>query len=339
MNNNDQGRDVNKISAVAGLAILVVLVVGLLVAVVVVSLHTDAYLSYEEGRIRDAEIKQNVPNTCSDGIVKKANNAAQLIKTSVEIKDLEINNINDKGECIKLDAEATSKTDCPKTLKNTEILVTLSGIKKNVKLVITNDNDDSTLTIKSNGDKLEVEREGESKDLEYKVTKDSYSFIAKNQHKIVTYTLTAYYSEGDCSDLLSREIKFESPKFNQLSYEPVCVGKENYPNCKPYIYGDNPLSQSEFNLSEIVKEIDKADSRRYGKDSLKNTKTALIVVSIIVIVLLIISIGVAVIGVKKVGKGGALHENEIDHNYDEDTSEAYEEFERTRKDDDEEVDE
>ena len=192
----------------------------------------------------------------------------------------------------------------------------------------------------NNGSNLEVETDGETKNEAYKTTKDSYSFLSRNQHRVITYTVAVYYNEGECKELLSREIKFESPKFNQLAYQSVCTGKENYPDCKPFIYGDNPMTKDEFDLSEVVKSIEKADSRKYNKNSLNNTKLALIIVSVIVIVLLVISIAVTIIGVGKVRKGGVLHENEIDQEYDEDKSEAYEEFERTRSDeDDEEVDE
>ncbi len=339
MNNNDRGIDVNKTSAIAGLAILVVLVLGLLVTIIVVNLHTDAYLAYEEGRIRDAEIQKKIPDSCSDSLVKKADNSAQALKTEVEIKEVELSNIDDEGECIKLDATASNSKDCPKTLKSTEIIVNLSNIKKNITAVITNDYDNSVIKLVSNGDKLEVERSGETKNEEYKVTKDSYSFLSRNQHKVITYTVAVYYNDGDCKDLLSREIKFESPKYNQLAFQSVCTGKENYPDCKPFIYGDNPMTKNEFDLSDVIKNIEKADSRKYSKNSLNNTKVALIIVSVIVIVLLVISIGVTVVGVKKVRKGGALHENEIDQEYDEDKSEAYEEFERNRTDEDEEVDE
>ena len=134
-----------------------------------------------------------------------------------------------------------------------------------------------------------------------------------------------YYNEGDCQRVLVRKITFETPQYNFLSRLMACQGKEDLVNCQKFIYSGSPLAKDEFNLNGVLSDIENTKTSRVD---LENMKTALIIACIIVIIILIVAIVVTIIGVRKVRKGGALHENEIDEERDEDKSSAYEEYEK-----------
>ena len=327
MKNNGGFKDVNKTSAIAGLGVLVILIIVLIAVTIVVGIHTNKYLDYEQGKIVENDIKLTGSEACDLGTLKKAQKSAASLAVSVEVKDLKLNNIDAEGNCIR---KEFGMDECEKTRDYTAALVTIKNIKKEYELEITNDFDSSILTINSNGEKIIAGRTDESNDVEYEVTNDSYSFVAYNQHRIINYTMYVFYTERDCSRVLVRKITFETPQYNFLSRTTACEGKEDLPNCKKYLYSDNPLTKSEFDLSGILLDIEKNKS---SEKRLENIKSALVVACVIAIILLVISIVVTVVGVKKVRKGGVLHENEIDEDYDEDKSDAYEEYEQSKEED------
>ena len=322
-------KDINKISAIVGIIVLVFLVVGLLTTIIVVSIHTNAYLEYQEGRIKDIKIESGATASCPTSALKKATNLADAVKIDVEIKDISVPNRDAEGKCIKIDlANASSKDDCPDTWTSRETVVTFSELRKDLELELTNNYNDETLNIKSDGKSLEIEKDDNSSNREYKVTKNSYSFLNGNPQTIVRYTLNVYYTNGGCDRVLARTVKFETPKFNYLSTLPLCEGKEKAERCQEYIYSDNPVS-GDYNLSKVLKDIDEIDAKKIEEEEYNNNKIRLILVSVGVIILLIVSIVVAVIGTLKVRKGGALHENEIDENYDEDSSKTFDEYQKS----------
>ncbi len=331
MRNNARFRDINKISAIAGIVALVVLVIGLIVSIVIVSIHTNAYITYSENRVKDLKIEKGISVNCPNELIRKASNAGDALTVKVEVKNIKKKNTDAEGKCIYQDFGAKDEYDCEKEMEREEEIVTISKIKKDFEVIVTNDYDESVLHVTSDGKSLTVYREGETEDEDYEIKKDSYSFISGNQHVVETYTLTLQYSKGSCQDALIREMKFETPMYNMLAVTQICEGKEDYDKCKKYVYSDNPVSKESYSLKEAIRDIEKVDIEKYREEQTKESKTALIIVSIIVIILLVISISVAVIGVIKVRKGGALHENEIDENYDEDSSETFDEFERSIK--------
>lgn len=341
MKNSGKIKDVNRLSAIIGIVILVVLVVGLLTTIVIVTLHTNAYLQYEESRIQDMKVESGASPSCPAKTLRKASKTSDAIDVKVAPEEVEIPNIDENGNCIVIDAAADNEKDCPAVLKETDVVVKFSNIKKDYELEISNNFNSDVLKLTSDGKQLNIVKPDDMDDKEYKVTADSYSFIDGNPQAIVQYTMNIYYTGGGCERALVRIIHFETPKFNFLSRLAACIDKQDAPNCKPFIYSDSPLA-TDYKLSEALSEIEDTDPSTLVQKKYNNSKVSLVIVSIMVIVLLIVSIGVAVIGIIKVRKGGALHENEIDEDYDEDTSAAYDEYEKSKSGEDEskeEVDE
>jgi hypothetical protein len=304
--------------------LLVILVIGLLSAIIVVSLHTNAYIDYEEMHIKDLKVDEGISSSCSNSIIKKANDAAKLVKIDLKNEVVQLPNVNSKGDPLYLEYDEEGKL--LETYEADRIVAKISEIKSNFDIEITNDYDSSILHISSVDGDITAQRNGESNDVEYKIEKNTYSFVIGNQQRIIDYMVYIYYSEGECNKLLTRKISFETPEFNPLYTTAYCVGKENLPNCQKYINSDHELSKNTYDLESIIKDIEKTDARKYKERSLANNKVALIIVSVIVIILLVVAIVVVVIGVKKVRRGGVLHENEIDNETDEDKSEAFEEY-------------
>ena len=322
--NGGRFRDINKTSAIAGIVLLVILVIGLLSAIIVVSLHTNAYIDYEEMHIKDLKVDEGISSSCSNAIIKKANDAAKLVKIELNKEMVELPNVNSEGKPLYYEYDENEKLI--ETYTAERIVAKINEIKGNFDIEITNDYDSSVLHITSIDGDITAQRTGESNDVEYKIEKNSYSFALCNQQRIINYMVYIYYSEGECSKLLTRKISFESPQFNPLHASAYCEGKENLPNCQKFIYSDHELSKNDYDLDSIIKDIEKTDARKYKERSLANNKVALVIVSLIVIVLLVVAIVVVIIGVKKVRRGGVLHENEIDNETDEDKSEAFEEY-------------
>ena len=325
--NGGRFRDINKTSAIAGIVLLVVLLIGLLAAIIVVSIHTNAYIEYEEMHIKEIKVDEGISSSCPNAIIKKAHDAASVMKISVDQKEVEFSNIDGKGDYIILDFD--DEGNYYKTYTSTENVVTFSNIKENMDIEITNDYDKGIIYISSDSSRnITGHIDGDTKDFEYEVKEGTYSFVAVNQHKNINYSVFVYYTEGDCRKFLARKVSVETPRHNILHDMPVCEGKENLPDCKEFVGSEHSLSQDNYDLSKILENIDKTDARKYKERSLANNKLALIIVSLIVIVLLVVAIVVVVIGVKKVRRGGVLHENEIDYETDEDKSETFEEYAR-----------
>ena len=326
MKNNGGNKDVNRTSAIAGLVVLAFLVVILVGLTIKVSIHTNKYLKYEEAKIVEKEVKLDSSEICELDVLKKAKSQADELTVNVDVKNLEFNNRDENGNCIQKEFGAP---DCEDKITKNAALVQINNIKKDFELEISNDYDESIISIISDGEALNVERRGNTNDREYQKGKDNYSFASGNQQRIVNYTLYVYYNKGDCQRILVRKVTFETPQYNFLSRLTACEGKEELVNCQKFIYSGSPLSKDEFNLSDVLLDIEKTKASRVD---LEHMKTALIIACVIVIIVLIISIIITVIGVRKVRKGGALHENEIDEDYDEDKSSAYEEYKKNNAD-------
>ena len=142
---NNGGKDINKTSAIAGLVALVILVVVLVGLTIKVSIHTNKYLKYEEGKIIEKEVKLDASEICELGVLKKAKNLADTLQVTVDVQDLEFNNKDEYGNCIEKEFGAM---DCKKTIKKTAALVQINNIKKEFELEISNDNDASVINLK-----------------------------------------------------------------------------------------------------------------------------------------------------------------------------------------------
>lgn len=133
MKNTGRFKDINKISAIAGIIALVVLVIGLIVSIVVVSIHTNAYITYSENRVKDLKVEKGISASCPNDLIKKASNAGDALTVNVEVKNIKKNNLDADGKCIYQDFGAKDEYDCDSVLEQEEEIVTISKIKKILK--------------------------------------------------------------------------------------------------------------------------------------------------------------------------------------------------------------
>lgn len=108
------------------------------------------------------------------------------------------------------------------------IAISISGIDDNIYAVITNNFNDAILTIK----KENLNEEGK------------YIFESVDIMTRVTYTVSIYSNNSNCSEELLRKTAFTTKIFNNFSLSMACVAYPNYENCAELV--DKEISAITF---------------------------------------------------------------------------------------------
>lgn len=95
------------------------------------------------------------------------------------------------------------------------ISISIGGITNDIYVEITNDFNDTVLTIKEEN----LDKNGK------------YIFEAADINKRITYTVSIYSNNPSCSNELLRKTAFKTKIFNNFSLSMACVTYPNYENC------------------------------------------------------------------------------------------------------------
>lgn len=99
------------------------------------------------------------------------------------------------------------------------ISIAISGIEDNIYAIVTNNFNDATITIK----KENLNEDGK------------YIYEAVDIGTRVTYTVSIYSNNPNCSEELLRKTSFRTKIFNNFSLSMACVVYPNYKNCEELV--------------------------------------------------------------------------------------------------------
>lgn len=296
--------DWQKINLVASFAVLVSLIVALLCMINLINIRTNKNLSDVDKHLQEIDVDPDTNASCSASILKKAAIDANDIKFEVKERIVPIKEVANEAEDIdpnEMDASENYGVD-----------VVLSGIKPDYIFLVENDLNDDTINFKS-----EDAKDGK------------YSFFTDKvyEEKFVKYKITIQYNGKDCTNETVKKYVVTAPKFNPAAVSLACVGKEKLDECKMFTYSelDNNGNYSYLETIEKVNDTDVEKAEEEKREETKKNKTVAILVTTII---LVIALLMAIIGIRKISKGGALHSDEIDKHYDENTSKTFEEYEK-----------
>lgn len=127
------------------------------------------------------------------------------------------------------------------------IAISIYGITDDIYVIVTNDYNDSSITIK----KSDLNKDGK------------YIFEAVDIGVRVTYTVSIYSNDANCSKELLRKTTFKTKIFNNFSHSMACVVYPNYENCAELVDKEIDANTFQIGYRKYQKEHDPNEEKSH----------------------------------------------------------------------------